>query len=114
VAPNVQFDTTLLTQAQAAMDVAHSECASLNTAMNQFTADLQGGWKGQASSTFNGVYAEFSSNYAKVVQGLQRLQENLNSAAKTLGINEQSVQEHAQSIAGTLNAQINSGVNAAL
>lgn len=111
MAPNVSFDTQLLTQAQTAMDVANAECAQLQQAMNQFNADLMAGWGGGASKTFNGVFTEFLAAYAKVNGGLKQMQGNLNSAAKTLGVNEQTVQSQASSIGSQLNGQINAAVH---
>lgn len=49
----------------------------LQSNMNGYASQLQGGWQGQAASAFNNAYEAFSADFAKVLTALQSIQEKL-------------------------------------
>ena len=49
----------------------------LQSSMNGYNSQLQSGWQGQASTAFANTYEAFSADFAKVLNALQSIQENL-------------------------------------
>lgn len=49
----------------------------LQSNMNGYASQLQGGWQGQAASAFTNAYEAFSADFAKVLTALQSIQEKL-------------------------------------
>lgn len=49
----------------------------LQTNMNGYNSQLQAGWQGNASTAFTNTYEAFSADFAKVLNSLQNIQEQL-------------------------------------
>lgn len=74
----------------------------LQSNMNGYASQLQGGWQGQASSAFNGAFEAFSADFAKVINALEGIHEKLVGTHSTYAATEEANTSTASKIQGML------------
>ena len=94
---------------RAAMAVAAQQVESavtvirgLQTNMNGYNSQLQGGWQGDASTAFANTYEAFSADFAKVLTALQSIQEKLVGTHATYAATEDTNTSTVNKIQGML------------
>jgi WXG100 family type VII secretion target len=74
----------------------------LQSNMNGYNSQLQGGWQGQAATAFANVYEAFNADFAKVLTALQTIQENLVSTQSTYSTTEDTNTSQVNRVAGLI------------
>lgn len=93
--------TAMATAAQQ-VESAVSVIQGLQTQMNGYTAQLQGGWQGQAATTFQQTYEAFAADFSKVLTALQSIQEKLVGTQGTYTSTEETNVSTVSRVAGML------------
>jgi len=62
----------------------------LQSNMNGYAAQLQGGWQGQAASGFHQAFEAFSADFAKVLNALEGIHEKLVGTHSTYAQTEEA------------------------
>ena len=70
------------------VESAVSVIRGLQSTMNGYSSQLQGGWQGQAATAFSNTYEAFSADFAKVLNALQTIHEKLVSTHGTYATTE--------------------------
>ena len=90
-----------MAQAAQQVDQAVSVIRGLQSNMNSYSAQLAGGWQGQASTAFQNTYEAFNADFTKVLTALQGIQEKLVGTHGTYTTTEQA---NTQSVNRVMNA----------
>ena len=90
---------TAAVQVEDAVNKIHA----LQSQMNNYHAELMGGWKGQAASAFTSTYEAFSADFAKVVNALENMHEKLVGTRARYEATEQSNTSAVSHVGGLLN-----------
>jgi WXG100 family type VII secretion target len=89
--------------AASQVEQAVSVIQGLQSSMNGYAGQLQGGWQGQAASAFSSTYETFTADFAKVLNALQSIQEKLVSTHGTYQATEETNTSQVTRVAGLLN-----------
>jgi WXG100 family type VII secretion target len=74
----------------------------LQSNMNSYASQLQGGWQGQAASAFSNAYEQFSADFAKVLTALESIHEKLTGTQSTYTTTEESNKSTVNKLQGLL------------
>lgn len=84
------------------VESAVSTIRGLQSNMNGYASQLQGGWQGQASAAFGNAFEAFSADFAKVLNALQSIQEKLVGTHGTYAATEEANTSTVGKISGML------------
>jgi WXG100 family type VII secretion target len=90
---------TAYNQLQQAVDQVKAQ----QTRLGGYQADLEGGWKGNASAAFSSAYQAFNADFTKVISAMQTMQEKLVATEKRYSVNEAEQTASATRVQGLLN-----------
>jgi WXG100 family type VII secretion target len=96
-------DAQLMAQAATQVSSAVSEIQGLQSNLASAHDSMMGGWKGPAASTFTGAFAEFNTDFTKVINALNNLGEKLRQSGVNYATTEQANQSSANKIVSALN-----------
>jgi WXG100 family type VII secretion target len=91
--------TTAYNELQSAVD----DVKALQSRLSGVQGDLQSAWVGDASSAFNSAYTAFNTDFTKVIQAMQVMQEKLVATEKRYAANEAEQTQSATRVQGLLN-----------
>jgi WXG100 family type VII secretion target len=97
-AVNRQAMATAAQQVESAV----STIRGMQSNMNGYASQLQGGWKGQAASTFATTYEAFSADFGKVLNALEGIHEKLVGTHSTYATTEETNTSTVNRITGLL------------
>lgn len=84
------------------VDSAVTTIRGLQSNMNSYASQLQGGWQGQAASAFGNAYEAFSADFAKVLTALDSIHEKLVGTHSTYATTEETNTSTVNKIQGML------------
>jgi WXG100 family type VII secretion target len=96
-------DRAAMATASNQVEQAVSVIQGLQSSMNGYVSQLQGGWQGQAATAFSNTYEAFTADLAKVLNALQSIQEKLVSTHGTYQATEETNTSQVTRVAGLLN-----------
>lgn len=96
-------DRAAMATASSQVEQAVSVIQGLQSSMNGYASQLQGGWQGQAATAFSNTYEAFTADFAKVLNALQSIQEKLVSTHGTYQTTEETNTSQVTRVAGLLN-----------
>ena len=96
-------DRAAMATASSQVEQAVSVIQGLQSSMNGYASQLQGGWQGQAATAFSNTYEAFTADFAKVLNALQSIQEKLVSTHGTYQATEETNTSQVTRVAGLLN-----------
>ena len=96
-------DRAAMATAASQVEQAVSVIQGLQSSMNGYASQLQGGWQGQAATAFASTYETFTADFAKVRSALQSIQEKLVSTHGTYQSTEETNTSQVTRVAGLLN-----------
>ena len=91
-----------MAQAAQQVEAAVGVIRGLQANMNGYTSQLGGGWQGNAAVAFTRTYEMFSADFAKVLNSLQVIQENLVSTRNTYQATEDANTARVNQVAGLI------------
>src|SRR5487761_320300 len=95
-------DRAAMAQAASQVESAVTTIRGLQSNMNGYNSQLQGGWQGQAATAFASVYEAFNADFAKVLTALQTIQEDLVSTQGTYSTTEDTTTSQVNRVAGLI------------
>jgi len=96
-------DRAAMATASSQVEQAASVIQGLQSSMNGYASQLQGGWQGQAATAFSNTYEAFTADFAKVLTALQSIQEKLVATHGTYQTTEETNTSQVTRVAGLLN-----------
>jgi WXG100 family type VII secretion target len=97
-AVNRQAMATAAQQVESAV----STIRGMQSNMNSYAGQLQGGWQGQAASAFTNTYEAFSADFSKVLNALEGIHEKLVGTHSTYATTEETNTSTVNRISGLL------------
>lgn len=91
-----------MAQAASQVESAVTVIRGLQSNMNGYNSQLQGGWQGQAATAFANTYEAFNADFAKVLTALQSIQEKLVSTHSTYSSTEETNTSQVNRVAGLI------------
>lgn len=103
MANQTSVDRSAMATAAGQIEDAVTNIKSIQSKLNGFHSDLQGGWKGMAATAFTNAYIGFNDNFTKVINALEGMHGNLTTTHTTYQTTEQDQTQAANKVNSLLN-----------